>query len=314
MSYDSRPKSEPEKKPETPAPEENPISAKLRAMVAEVSTTASKEGRPWALDLIEEADPDAEGQKRVRFVFDLLARTPDEYEKPAGRPAHEFEDARGLAAYLDRHVYAKDAVIFYNAAGVEVVVDEHQATGRHALLRLPFCRTDELKAWEAAIGKKVGHRDLVQTLRRMEHTLGDLEILEQLARVGVNAKLDLDSAVGETAAGYQVKFEAKGNEQLVALPKTFRILIPLMVGDLLDRDAWVALEVRVRVELPSKPEEPLGFVLACPTLPAEWARRCEREIKALEAELPEMAAADEDWLICRGRPVHEERVLGVPKP
>ena len=283
-----------------PVNPDHPIDAVLGTLIHDAR--AAKRGFALALA----ADMTEQG-KTMTFRVEQVLPPADEWEPPVPYRSHIIEDADSMVAFGKKYGSAEKSLIFYDDTGAELVIDETKQVGQCELVTMDFAYAAEWKAWEAHLNRGgIEHKPLLTHLILNQHTLVQPEMLAKMRSIKATFSAKLDSDLREDSETVGVVFSAQAGDELVKFPREFDILVPVLDLDVDTLAAWRKVKVRVEVQLPTEPKQPVRFQLLAPMLNAIRRQRINEECAKLKAGLP-------DWTIVRGDHQEVERVLGRKK-
>jgi hypothetical protein len=252
----------------------------------------------------------------------------DEWERPAARRSHTLTDLPTFAAYAWRYGSPASSILFCALDHFVLVIDDEVARGARELVVLPNTLSDEWEAWRGLIEEEgVTHKQMLAVLMAHEHTLEDAEILASMSSVRATATVNYESDIQDDARSTGIFFKTTQGDELKRFPKRFKIKLPLWRQDLLDPRVWVELEIRLQINLPAGPQQPVTFTLHCPQMETAAQARLTQQMGGLRALLEgvkpvtaEVRAEAEaygeslvgrtPWLIVAGEASYSERALG----
>lgn len=244
------------------------------------------------------------GVKEIVHRVEQQLPPTDNRELPTPYRKHAIEDADSLVAYAKKYSDADNGLIVYNNRAITLSINEREQEKQREKITLTFAYSQEWNAWASMFGNKAHeHRTLLTHLIMFQHTLLDVTILDRMRTIKATfeAKLDSDLQLANETVG--VVFKATAGDELVKFPREFVIALPVLDLDVENLQAWQKVKVRVEVQLPTEPKQPVRFQLIAPELGAVQRQRINTEIFVIKQGLPE-------WTIVRGEHLEQARVVG----
>ncbi|MEM6853021.1 MAG: hypothetical protein AAF593_01270 [Planctomycetota bacterium] len=265
--------------------------------VLEKVSAAKTKGRGWLIDAAQDNDGkiSVEVQETVPPV--------DEYIPHAHGRQHEFDDLESLILFAERYGDKTKSLVLVSDDRAVVVLDEQIERGDREKGSLFFGQTDEFVAWNGVVGKKLGHKALLQHLIFHLHTMDDATLLASMRKATVHATIDNESDIQETNKTLGVRVHTKGGEELAEFPKEIKVKVPVLREDVLDETAWMSATMRLQIDLPDRPEDAVGFTLVC----SEWSMLVRKRTQTIVEEL---RAGLDGWTVLRGLHATFERRIG----
>lgn len=276
-------------------------SAPLDAPIAALIQDARDDNRGFALNVAAELK---DGVKTIVHRVEQVLPPVDNREAPTPYRKHSIEDADSLVAYATKYGTAKNSLVVYNNKAITLCLNELEKAEQREKITLTFAYSQEWSAWARMFGNTAhDHRTLLTHLIMFQHTLLDVTILDRMRTIKATfeAKLDSDLQLANETVG--VVFKATAGDELVKFPREFVITLPVLDLDVDSVQAWQKVKVRVEVQLPTEPKQPVRFQLIAPELNAVQRRRINAEIQVIKQGLPE-------WTVVRGEHAELARVVG----
>lgn len=272
-------------------------------ILARAIREAGRDNRGFALNVVDGMKES--GAKEVVFRVEQAPPLPvDEYERPVPWRAHRIEDVESLIGLAKKYSGADRGLILYTDEGATLSLDETKERGKRELVRMLFAFSDELEAWQGLVGGELmQHRRLFDAILKLQHTLLTPAIIDAMRTVKVawNVNTEVDTRIdGDT---FGVFYKSTAGNELVKFPREFEITLPVLDKDVVDDRAWVTVAVRLEIQMPKKPEEPVLFQLMAPKLSMAVRRRIDDEFAKVREALSE-------WTIVRGTHTESDRSVG----
>ena len=277
-----------------------------------------KHGRGWVLSLVERFGAAPKGSTEneagegelvedgpVVASVEVKESLPpdDEYQRPADYRAHVLEDVESFIDYTLRYGDEADSLVFFNDDRLELVIDDEIERGDPELIVMPFETTPEFLAWDGILGGKVGHKALLTHVMTNIHTLDDPSLLIAMRKVSYKAGIQNNSDIQDHSKDIGVRFVVNGEDSLVEFPKELTVCVPILAEDVLDERSWMKAKVRLQVDLPDLPGDPVAFTLLC----SEWPTLVRQRTAKVAAQVKKGC---EGFAVIRGRARRLERRLG----
>lgn len=282
------------------AAESNPQKA-LDGVVAEMIDSARKNADGFVLHLAKKVE---EGGAPVQIEVQPRRAAPDEWRPPAHLRAHELLDAESLVTFANRYGTMDNSLILYDDDRVQFVINELVDRGERELVLLNWKYSPEWKAWTGLLTAPVDHRTLLTHLILQQHTLEQPDILARCRDVKATFTANIESDLRTEKETIGVVFKSQAGESLIKFPSAFDVILPCLDVDLEDATKWVRLPVRLEVQLPREPNQPVMFQLLSPTLNAVRRERLGDAMRFVQDELP-------GWTIVRGK--HGGKPVSMPR-
>jgi len=287
--------------------QERPLDGPLATLISE----AANAGGGFALTVAKSLDQGEAGGSGVDTrVFRVEAKVPpiDGYQRPTDLRDYRLETIDGLIAVANRYGSKERSLVLFDNEQVVLVVDDQVEQGDRERMTMKFRTSPDWQQWRSILGKSVTHRELFVFLRQMQHTLAHAPILDRMRQVKATAQVKIDSDVrldGETAG---VVFTVSGGDELVKFPRSFEVLLPVLATDVGDAtleapDPPVQLEIRLEIEMPTEPKQPIRFILFAPGMDRAMDKRVNDELEELQSALV-------DWVVVRGQFCERNRRIG----
>jgi len=253
--------------------------------------------------LRQEIDALIEAQRGVSVGVHQTVSPVDEYQRPVDYRAHGIDDVQSFVMFAKRYGDAEKSLVMVSDAEAVVVVDEEVERGDRELIRLPFGQTPEFRAWDDVVGRKMGHKKLLQFLVFHLHTMESPELLASMRKATVNAMIDNTSDIQETEKTLAVMVKSSAGEELAKFPKELTVRVPVLQEDVLEDAEWMTANMRLQIDLPDKPTEAVGFTLIC----SEWPMLVRKRTQKIVEELRDALGG---WTVLRGHHNTSRRELG----
>lgn len=276
----------------------------LDSLLIKAISEAGRDGRGFAVRMADEASE--AGVKQLVYRVDQAPQLPvDEYEAPVDWRAHRVQDVQSLVALATKYSDAQRGLVLFTDGGAVLSLDETRERGKRELVHLKFVYSPEYLAWVNLTSRPLAHRELFESLLRFQHTLEDADILNAMRTVKVGWCVNTDSDVRVDGETFGVFYKSQADNTLVNFPRQFDIRIPILDKDVAEETAWVVQNVRLEIEMPKKPDEPVLFRLYAPKLAMAVRRRIDLELQVVRDGLP-------SWCIARGE--HQQTARTVMRP
>lgn len=295
------------------------IRAKSRGFVLDLAAAGNSEVLEKLELLIasENAIPDAEAKAEIgALISRLRGEQPsttialreslppiDEWQRPADVRQHAIHDTSSLIDFAKRYGDKNKSLIMFDDSQATLTLDELVERGDRETVVLTFLKSCEWKTWSGLLGKPIKHRDLFAVIVTLIHTMADPSLLDACRKLKISAQVDHESNLqddGKTQ-GFVVKTSA--GEDLMKFPKEIKLHLPVLDQDVPLTDEWRTVTLRLLIELPDEPKEPVLFTL----LSSDWnnvaRERISVEGERIRASLPEFA-------VIHGTHTTRTRVIG----
>lgn len=274
----------------------------LDPFVSKLIKDAAGANRGFALGLADRMRED--GKQELAIRVEQVLPPVDEHEKPVSWRAHAVEDVESLISLAKKYSDKERGLVLYNDEGATLCLDETKERGQRELIRLAFKHSPEFLAWKALLAQPHQHKPLLDAMLKLQHTLFDPRILVAMRQVKLSWEADHESDLRVDGETFGVQFKSKAGNSLIDFPRSWTINVPILDQDLLQDEMWVSVEVKLEVELPTRPEAPVLFKLFSPKLGIAVRSR-------IDAELVKVRTSLDGWTIARGTHNQTQRHVGA---
>ena len=276
----------------------------LDPVLSKLIKDAAGANRGFALGLADRMRDDGKTELAIR-VEQVLPPV-DEYERPVSWRSHAVEDVESLIAIATKYSGEEKGLILYTDEGATLCLDETKERGQRELIRLAFKHSPEFVAWRALLSQPQQHKPLLEAILKLQHTLVDPKILVAMRQVKLSWEANHESDLRVEGETFGVTFKSKAGSELIQFPRAWSVCVPVLDRDLADEAGWIAVEIKLEVEMPTRPDTPILFKLFSPRLGIAVRSR-------IDAELAKVRSALEGWTIARGTHNQASRHVGSQK-
>lgn len=276
----------------------------LDPVLSKLIKDASGANRGFALGLADRMRE--EGKQELAIRVEQVLPPVDEYERPVSWRSHAVEDVESLIALATKYSGKEKGLILYTDEGATLCLDETKERGQRELIRLAFKHSPEFIAWKALLTQPQQHKPLLDAMLKLQHTLIDPTILVAMRQVKLSWEANHESDLRVEGETFGVTFKSKAGSELIQFPRAWAICVPVLDKDLADEASWIRVEIKLEVEMPTRPDTPIQFKLFAPKLGIAVRSR-------IDTELAKVRAALEGWTIARGTHNQATRHVGSLK-
>lgn len=269
-------------------------------LVTTLTEACADNSKGFTLSLAK--DLDAGGGDHLTVTVAEAPKPPPlvaEYLQPISLRTHTLYDTQSLIDFAKKYGDPADSLIVVGDDKITLSLNEIDDRGDRELITLDFERHPDFKAWTGIMSAPQQHRTLLKAMIAVAHTINDPAILNAMRTVRATATVKFDSDLRESGDTVGVQFSSSAGEDLIKFPKSFVLDLPVLADDSDDESSveYIHPEIRLEVQMPSRADEPVLFVLTCPEWRALYRKRIKTEVDILRAALT-------NWTIVRG--VHEQ--------
>ncbi len=249
-----------------------------------------------------------DGERALEYTVRRAVGDADEWIPPARRPAHVFLDAESLVLYTKKYSSAEKGLVCISDTEIRLVLDEGIERGVRSGGTAKFRFSRAWEAWMSVMEKPIDHKTFGRLVLNHSETVVDQSVIKAVRSVSLTATVKRDSDLRDDGDTMTVVFSTSGGDSMARFPKRFAISCPVLVDDDAAEFAEFIEQFDVRVEIlfPSKPDDPLKFMLSSHEMDRVKRRRLARVAENVRSSLG-------GWTVLRAEHAEVPVVIGLPE-
>ncbi len=234
---------------------------------------------------------------------------------PASRRTHKVNDSKSLVRSVEQFGEGRELSVLMLGASHAVFTpidypfwarSEEVPHGERETFTLDFERSREWKRWGDVINKTpMGHKQMLRFFTLHAQTLVNPSVLASMEKADIRGDVQSLSDLRRDSNELSFTVKTAKGEGLMKFPEHFDLRMPVLELDRTSEHLWKTVRVRLLIDLPDDPKQPVQFSLLAPEFDAIDRQRMEDEYEDIEI------AVGDKVLVLRGECGYVPRVVTV---